>query len=124
MSGGLRLRTSAELVAQRRPRPHRCLDHLIAAPLWPKYGVNLGTLLRTCDAVGACLAVPRRPWIDEALARGNTLRRPSCVHHLSDPLAWLTAQRAAGSTIVGVELADDAVRLGGLPAAPQRTILV
>jgi tRNA (guanosine-2'-O-)-methyltransferase len=64
-AGAIRLRTPAELRAQRRPRPHRCWDHLIAAPLWPKYGVNLGTLLRTCDAVGACLAVPRRPWIGE-----------------------------------------------------------
>jgi hypothetical protein len=25
------------------------------------HGANLGTLLRTCDAVGACLAVPRLP---------------------------------------------------------------
>jgi tRNA (guanosine-2'-O-)-methyltransferase len=40
------------------------------------HGTNLGTLLRTCDAVGACLAVPPFPWVDEALARGNTLRRP------------------------------------------------
>jgi tRNA (guanosine-2'-O-)-methyltransferase len=45
----------------------------ICAPLWPMHGANLGTLLRTCDAVGACLAVPRLPWVPEALARGNTL---------------------------------------------------
>ncbi len=33
------------------------------------HGVNLGTLLRTCDAVGACLAVPRLPCelADEAI---------------------------------------------------------
>jgi tRNA (guanosine-2'-O-)-methyltransferase len=121
---GVWVRTRTELRAQRRRQPHRCWDHLPAAPLWPKYGVNLGTLLRTCDAVGACLAVPRRPWIEDALARGNTLRRPSCVHRLSDPLAWLAAQRAAGSAVVGAELADDAVRLGDLPAARQRTIVV
>jgi len=63
-----------------RGHPHQCWDHLIAAPLWPMHGANLGTLLRTCDAVGACLAVPRLPWVPEALARGNTLRRPACVH--------------------------------------------
>jgi tRNA (guanosine-2'-O-)-methyltransferase len=118
------VRTRAELRAQRRRRPHRCWDHLFAAPLWPKYGVNLGTLLRTCDAVGACLVVPRKPWIDEALAQGNTLRRPSCVHRIGDPLRWLASQRANGSVIVGVELADDAVRLGDLPAARQRTVVV
>lgn len=31
------------------------------APLWVAYDANLGTLLRTCDAVGACLAVPGHP---------------------------------------------------------------
>jgi tRNA G18 (ribose-2'-O)-methylase SpoU len=86
--------------------------------------VNLGTLLRTCDAVGACLVVPRKPWIDEALARGNTLRTRSCVHHIAEPLDWLAGQRASGAAIVGVELADDAVRLGDLPAARRRTVLV
>jgi tRNA G18 (ribose-2'-O)-methylase SpoU len=121
---GVWVRTRAELRTQRRVRPHRCWDHLLAAPLWPKYGVNLGTLLRTCDAVGACLVVPRLPWIDEALAKGNTLRRPSCVHRVSRPLDWLAQQRSAGTTVVGVELADDAVRLGDLPAARRRTVLV
>ena len=44
------------------------------------YGLNLGTLLRTCDAVGACLAVPRLPWVPDALARGNTLRQTKTFH--------------------------------------------
>jgi tRNA (guanosine-2'-O-)-methyltransferase len=110
---------------QRRYRTHPCWDHLIAAPLWPMHGVNLGTLLRTCDAVGACLAVPRLPWVPEALARGNTLRRPACVHWTGrDVTRWLADQRAAGSRVIGVELADEAVRLADLPAARQRTIAV
>jgi tRNA (guanosine-2'-O-)-methyltransferase len=89
------------------------------------HGANLGTLLRTCDAVGACLAVPRLPWVPDALARGNTLRRPACVHWTGrDVLSWLEAQRAAGSRVVGVELADEAIRLGDLPAARQRTVAV
>jgi len=37
---------------------------------------------------------------------------------------WLAAQRAAGTRVIGVELADDAVRLGDLPAARERTVLV
>ena len=85
---------------------------------------NLGTLLRTCDAVGACLAVPRLRWVPQALERGNTLRRPTCVHVANDPISWLRAQRAAGSQILGAELADEAVRLGDLPPARQRTVLV
>ena len=120
---GVWVRTRAELKAQRRRRPHRCYDHLLAAPLWPKYGVNLGTLLRTCDAVGACLVVPRKPWIDEALALGNTLRQPrACTGSAIRSTGWPPSGTAA--TIVGIELADDAVRLGDLPAARRRTVLV
>jgi tRNA (guanosine-2'-O-)-methyltransferase len=89
------------------------------------HGANLGTLLRTCDAVGACLAVPRLPWVPEALARGNTLRRPACVHWVGrDAARWLGAQRAAGTRIIGIELADEAVRLADLPVARQRTVAV
>jgi tRNA (guanosine-2'-O-)-methyltransferase len=88
------------------------------------HGANLGTLLRTCDAVGACLAVPPWRWVDEALDRGNTLQRPSCVHRVGDPLSWLAVQRDRGAHVVGVELADEAVRLGDLPAARRRTVMV
>lgn len=121
----IRARTRTELARQRRSRGHGCWDHLIAASLWPMHGANLGTLLRTCDAVGACLAVPRLPWVPEALARGNTLRRPACVHWTGrDVCLWLDRQRQAGSRIVGVELADEAIRLADLPAARQRTVAV
>jgi hypothetical protein len=86
----MRVRSRRELARQRRPRGHHCWDHLIAAPLWPMHGANLGTLLRTCDAVGACLAVPRLPWVPEALARGNTLRHRACVHWTGrDVCDWL-----------------------------------
>ncbi|HEV2374469.1 MAG TPA: TrmH family RNA methyltransferase [Streptosporangiaceae bacterium] len=126
MSGPhIRARTRNDLARQRRSRPHSCWDHLIAAPLWPQHNANLGTLLRTCDAVGACLAVPRLPWVPDALAKGNTLHRPTCVHWTGrDVCQWLSDQRDAGSLVVGVELADEAVRLADLPAARQRTIAV
>ncbi|GAA1864389.1 TrmH family RNA methyltransferase [Actinomadura bangladeshensis] len=120
----IRVRPPRELRRQRRHRGHACWDHLVAAPLWPLHGANLGTLLRTCDAVGACMAVPRFPWVPDALERGNTLRRPACVHWVNDPPGWLERQREAGSRIVGVELADEAVRLADLPAARVRTVAV
>jgi tRNA (guanosine-2'-O-)-methyltransferase len=126
MSAGrsIRLRTPRELRAARRRREHTCWDHLIAAPLWPLHGANLGTLLRTCDAVGACLAVPPFRWVPEALERGNTLRRPPCLHWVGNPLGWLIQQRASGSHVLGVELAEDALRLADLPAARRRTVAV
>ncbi|GAB3979433.1 TrmH family RNA methyltransferase [Plantactinospora veratri] len=124
MSPAIRVRPRRELAAARRRRAHRCWGHLVAAPLWPMHHANLGTLLRTCDAVGACLAVPPWRWVDEALARGNTLRRPSCVHRVGDPVRWLAAERAAGARVLGVELTDEAVRLADLPAARRRTVVV
>ena len=122
--GHLRARTAKDL-RYRRARTHSCWDHLIAAPLWPMHGVNLGTLLRTCDAVGACLAVPRRPWVAEALDRGNTLRRPGCVHWVNgDVTNWLADQRTGETSILGVELVEDAIRLADLPMATRRTVMV
>ena len=106
------------------PDRRGCADHLVLAPLWPLHDANLGTLLRTCDAVGACLAVPREPWVQRALTRGDTLRRRSCVHRVTDPLRWLDVQRRSGSRLLAVELADEAIRLGDLPAARQRTIVL
>lgn len=89
------------------------------------HGVNLGTLLRTCDAAGACLAVPRLPWVPEALRRGNTLRHKHCVHWVyGDECRWLARQRAEGSAIVGIELTDESIRLADLPTARKRTVVV
>lgn len=41
-----------------------------------------------------------------------------------DPVAWLSRHREQGSRIVGVELADEAIRLADLTAARERTIVV
>lgn len=120
----IRLRTRKELRAERRRRPPRCLNHLFAAPLWPMHGANLGTLLRTCDAVGACLAMPRLPWVPAALDRGSTLRRPACVHWVRDPYDWLERRRAEGVHILGVEPAENATRLADLPMARRPAVAV
>jgi tRNA (guanosine-2'-O-)-methyltransferase len=60
----------------------------------------------------------------ESLARGNTLKVRSCVHRADRPLRWLAAERAAGAEVLGVELADDAVRLADLAPARRRTVIV
>lgn len=119
-------RSRREVRAQRRPRQHGCWGHLIAAPLWPQHGLNLGTLLRSCDATGACLAVPPWRWVDEALARGDTLPRGArpCVHRVNAPVEWLQAQAQSGASVLGVELLDGAVSLGRLDAARVRTVVV
>ena len=113
-----------ELRGQRRRRQHGCWDHLIVAPLWVAYDANLGTLLRTCDAVGACMAVPDSPHYRRSLARGDTLIRRPHIHWLdrSKP-AWIERQRSK-SRILAVELADDATSLCRLEPARERTVIL
>jgi tRNA G18 (ribose-2'-O)-methylase SpoU len=46
------------------------------------------------------------------------------VHWVGDPLRWLTEQRSAGTRILGVELAENAIRLADLPMTRHPTIAV
>jgi tRNA G18 (ribose-2'-O)-methylase SpoU len=118
--------TPRELRKQRRRARHSCWDHLIVAPLWVAYDANLGTLLRTCDAIGACLAIPRTTHYQEALRTGDTLRghRP-CVHWVVPTKeGWLTGQRAAGKRLIAVELAEGSVSLARLEPARSATVLL
>jgi tRNA G18 (ribose-2'-O)-methylase SpoU len=91
------------------------------------FGANLGTLLRTCDAVGACIAVPDTEHYRKALEQGDTLgpgRRP-CVHWIRmRKERWIEQQRAQGWSIVAVELADGAVALPRLEPATGRTVIL
>ena len=114
-----------DIKRNRRRRQHGCWDHLIVAPLWVAYGANLGTLLRTCDAVGACMAVPDTRHYHQALDRGDTLVRRGCIHWVGSARErWVEAQRDRGSMILGVELAEDAVPLTRLDPAGQRTVVL
>ncbi|MDX6689602.1 MAG: hypothetical protein QOG15_1059 [Solirubrobacteraceae bacterium] len=111
----------------RRQRRHGCWDHLVVAPLWVAYEANLGTLVRTCDAVGACIAVPRTEHYRQALAVGDSrrVRERTCIHWLDTGKdRWIRRQRAAGWRIVAVELAEGAVSLPRLDAARERTIVL
>jgi tRNA G18 (ribose-2'-O)-methylase SpoU len=124
MTAGAKARRS-DIRRQRRRRQHSCWDQLIVAPLWVAYEANLGTLLRTCDAVGACMAVPDSAHYRRALDRGDTLVRRPHVHWVnSSRAAWLRRQRALGTVVLGVELADDAVSLGQLQPARTRTVVL
>lgn len=90
------------------------------------YDANLGTLLRTCNAVGACMAVPATPHYKEALRRGDTLgRRRPCVHWVRpDKDRWLERQREVGWHVVAVELAEGAVPLPRLKPASGRSVIL
>jgi hypothetical protein len=84
------------------------------APLWVAYEANLGTLLRTCDAVGACMAVPRP----------RTTGAPSSV---VTPLgaADLTSTGRGRVTTAGssrCEAQDGASSRSSSPRTPRRSI--
>jgi len=96
----------------------------IAMP-WVKNGLNLGTLARTCDALHARLVVPSTSTAIQALRKGD---RGKFALDLADlqpsVLAWIAGARAAGSRVVGVELAYGAVPLGELAPATGPTVIV
>lgn len=89
--------------------------------------MNLGTLLRTCDAVGACIAVPDSPHYREALRLGDTLprgRRP-CIHWVRrSKEGWICERQNAGWRLVAVELAEGSTPLPLVEPARQKTILL
>jgi tRNA (guanosine-2'-O-)-methyltransferase len=99
----------------------------VVAPLWVAFQANLGTLLRTCDAIGACIAVPDTEHYRQALRQGDTLgpRRRPCVHWIrTGKDRWIAEQRATGWQIVAVELAEGAVALPRLESARRRTVIL
>ena len=119
--------TTRDLRSQRRRARHGCWGHLIVAPLWVAYGANLGTLLRTCDAVGACIAVPPTEHYREALDHGDTLGGRFRPHvHWARPAkdTWIESMRSEGWRIVAVELADGATPLPRLEPARVPTVLL
>jgi tRNA (guanosine-2'-O-)-methyltransferase len=118
---------SRDIQRRRRQRQHKCWDHLVVAPLWVAFQANLGTLLRTCDAVGACIAVPDSDHYRNALARGDTLGpgRHPCIHWVrTSKERWIEQQRADGWRIVAVELAEGAVALPRLEPANRRSVVL
>lgn len=97
------------------------------APLWVAYQANLGTLLRTCDATGACLAVPDTPHYRQAVAIGDSRRLASrcCIHWIDTGKdRWIRLQRAGGWRILAVELAEGAIALPRLALAAHPTVVL
>lgn len=112
---------------ERRRRQHGCWDHLVVAPLWVAFQANLGTLLRTCDATGACLAVPDTPHYRESLDSGDTLGhgRRQCIHWVrSERERWVRLQQASGWRTIAVELAAGATPLPRLEPAQRKSLVL
>jgi tRNA G18 (ribose-2'-O)-methylase SpoU len=70
------------------------------------------------------MAVPGTAYYHQALRRGNALSVRSCVHWVHRPINWVERERSGGSAVLGVELAEGAVRLGDLKPATKKTIIL
>jgi tRNA (guanosine-2'-O-)-methyltransferase len=110
--------------AQRRRVPIPCTNYLIVAPLWVAFEANLGTLLRSCDAVGACMAVPETDHCRQALRRGDTLAARPCVHWVESKLGWIDQQQRRGANIIGVELDEDSINLREVRQATRKSVVL
>jgi tRNA G18 (ribose-2'-O)-methylase SpoU len=109
---------------ERRRAPIPCTNHLIVAPLWVAFTANLGTLLRTCDAVGACMAVLDTAHYRQALRTGDTLPVRPCLHWVDSKVGWIERQQREGAQIIGVELDEDSILLAQLRQARSRSIVL
>lgn len=120
-----RLKDKIDILIDRLPPfDERPCGLVQVAPLWPEKGTNLGTLRRSCDAVGACLVTIYRPWTRQCLKQGHTTGRAGCHVHIVEPWEFIKKEHAAGTRIVGVELAHGAIELRDLWPAHDRTIVV
>jgi len=71
------------------------------------------------------MAVPDTAHYRAALARGDTLPRRPHVHWLErSKLGWIAQERARGSIVVAVELAEDAIPLTRLEPARRTTVVL
>jgi tRNA (guanosine-2'-O-)-methyltransferase len=122
----IRKKDRDDLVRERHPKSRRrCNDWIICAMPWPMHGANIGTTVRSCEAVGACMYVPHYPWVPQALHRGYTPVQVPDTHWVRpNAMDWLAKQADSGVRILGLELADEAIRFHDLPMAREKTILV
>jgi tRNA (guanosine-2'-O-)-methyltransferase len=110
--------------AERRRSPLPCSNHLIVAPLWMAFGANLGTLLRSCDAVGACMAVPETEHYRQELKKGDTLAVRPCIHWIDSKIDWVAREQLHGARLIGVELDEDSISLRQVRQATERSIVL
>lgn len=111
-----------EVRAERRRTRAGQLPTLWVACLWPKNGLNLGTLVRTCDAVGAGLVVTHGESATKALRQGDTIGLHNVwLSYVRDPLTYLAGFRGHRAAI---ELATDSRPIAGLALVDEPTVLV
>lgn len=124
--GTLKPKLREEIRAERLPTMRVQRGDITVAVLWPKSGLNLGTLIRTMDAINGKLVVPAEAKAMEALRRGNTIgmHNSPVIATPYHPMEYLHAMRVTGCRVVGVELAHGATMLADVTPATGPTVIV
>lgn len=118
-------KSTADIRTERLRQRPTCTGTLLAACLWPQKGLNLGTLARTLDALGGCLAVPATSLAAKAVRRGLTIGEHNvCLHYVDEPERWLDDVYVKGYRIVSVELAYNAIPLRDLQPRNVPTVVL
>lgn len=95
---------------------------LTVACLWPKDGLNLGTVARTSDAVGATMVIPSGALARKALRKGNTIGVDSTLYRTVPSVEqWLA--EVSGLRWVAVELAEGSVPIAAVEPIETDTVL-
>lgn len=118
-------KTHDEIRDERHRLPIPPKGRITIAALWPKHDNNLGTLIRTCDALNAALVVPASSDATKAVTRGNTIgmHNSPVIFTPYHPMEYLHAQAMANTVrgtrvrIIGVEVAHNATLLADLQPA-------
>lgn len=117
----LTLKSSDLLRSHRRRIPVR-RSPIVVACLWPKTGENLGTIARTCDAVGATMVIPEGALAARALRKGNTIGVHNTLYEtVADPMVWLAA---CGMYRVAIELAHGSTPIDAIRQVVTPTVIV
>lgn len=81
---------------------------MIVAPLWIEHHQNVGTLARTCEAIGADLVIPSG--FRREARKGNTCKYPPLYLERDDVERWVHAQVANPMReVIAVETGGDPI---------------
>lgn len=74
---------------------------MIVAPLWSDKHVNIGSLARTCEAIGADLVVASS--FKREIRNGNTCKYPPLFLERDDIPRWVKYQSQSSRLLLGLE---------------------
>lgn len=86
-------------------------DGVTVAFPWPGKGENIGTYIRSSNALGINLAIANTPWTLEALRHGSRIPLEELTFDIEifdeDPVEWVKAQRDIYNEVIALEVGSN-----------------